>query len=98
MCSDKLDTGYLQKELNERLEQLGDWKVEVDDKDKYSLNVKLTLPPFVPALDETTGELWYVCTRKGVDLQYQIRDDQYVFRGDKELIELLFETGGVIDG
>ena len=72
--------------MNERLEHLGEWEVDVSDKDKYSLNVKLTLPPFVPSLDETTGELWYVCTRKGVDLQYQIRDTHYVFREMKSCL------------
>lgn len=78
--------------LNDRLPDLGEWEVEINDKDKYTLKVTLTLPPFVPAIDEETGELWYVCTRKNINLRYKVKDNKYLFQSDdKELLELLFD-------
>lgn len=85
------DDGYdnLQKNLNE-IVPVGDVKCEVSNEDKYTISVKLTLPPFVPSINKDTGELWYVCTRHNVNLMYTIRDDQYVFASDDgDLLDLI---------
>lgn len=86
----------LEDKLNEKLPEIGEWEVEINDKDKYDFEVILKLPPFVPAINEETGELWYVCTRENVDLAYVVKDNGYVFYSDdKELLDLLF--GEVMD-
>ena len=86
-----VDFGYLETQLNEQLEYIGKWNVDISDEDKYSLKVTLTLPPFVPAIDEDTGELWYVCTRKNINLRYMIKNDKYIVQSDdEELLEFLF--------
>ncbi|MBQ6220095.1 MAG: hypothetical protein IJH63_10160 [Methanobrevibacter sp.] len=58
--------------------------VEIKEKpdDPYTLCVDVSLPLFVPSIDETTGELWYHCTK--ADLAYTIRDDGYYFSTDDE--------------
>ena len=92
MNLEKVDFGYLENQLNERLENLGKWNVDINDEDKYTLKVTLTLPPFVPAIDEESGELWYVCTRKNINLRYKVKENKYLFQSDdKELLEFLFD-------
>lgn len=87
-----VDFDYLETQINEQLEYIGKWNVDISDEDKYSLKVTLTLPPFVPAIDEETGELWYVCTRKNINLRYKVKDNEYLFQSDdKELLEFLFD-------
>lgn len=86
---DSLDLDYLEESLNETMSGC-EIRIEEDSEDPYKLNVSLSLPYFVPAVDVDTGELWYICTREGVDLKYTIKDDKYIFQSrDKELLEFL---------
>ena len=86
-----MNTEYLENKLNEKLKNIGECKVETSNRDPYTLDVTLTFPPFVPAIDDCTGELWYVCTKEGVDLAFQIKEGKYLFRGDEKLLEILFD-------
>lgn len=66
-----------------------DVDVEGVDLNDYTIKVKLTLPPFVPALDDD-GVLWYICTDKNLDVKYTEKDGKYYFvSSDENLLELL---------
>ena len=88
---DTLNLEDLSQHLEEKLGIGCNIKIEESPDDPYVLKVSLNLPPFVPCLDEA-GELWYVCTRKDIDLRYTIKDDQYIFQSnDLELLELVLD-------
>ena len=79
------------EKVDGQLEHIGKCNVEINDEDKYSLKINIKLPLFVPAIDEDTGELWYVCTRKNINLRYMIKNDKYIVQSDdEELLEFLF--------
>lgn len=70
-----------------------DFKSTVYEED-YTLhcNVEYIPPDFVPAINHDTGELWFVCSDKDIDLKYTERDDKFVFSSDdEEIIDFLKE-------
>lgn len=70
---------------------LDDERLELnqDPNNKHCININYKLPPFSLAIDEN-GELWHVCNIKGIDLRYQIKDDEIIiYSDDEELLESL---------
>lgn len=87
----ELNTKYLADKLNELCPiKRVECEVETDVEDPYNLQVTLHLPPFVPVINEEDGELWYVCTKKDVDLSFTVKDNEVHFSsGDEEVMEFL---------
>ena len=86
-----INTDCLEESLKKSSLIRDDWEVNVnvDDNDKYKLNVTLTLPSFVPFIHEETGELWYSAT--DFDLKWKKEDNTYVFYTNDESIYTLLE-------
>lgn len=87
----ELNTKYLADKLNELCPiKRAECEVEPDVEDPYKLQITLRFPPFVPVINEEDGELWYVCTKKDVDLLFAVKDNEVYFSsGDEEVMEFL---------
>lgn len=87
----ELNTKYLADKLNELCPiKKAECEVKTDMEDPSKLQLTLRFPPFVPTINEEDGELWYVCTKKDVDLSFTVKDNEvYFMSGDYEIMEFL---------
>lgn len=82
------DLVFLENKIKSNL-NVDEINVDVHEgKDKYTLEVSITFPDIIHALDDE-GTLWYICN--GIDLQYYIDDDGVYnfYSNDENIIRFL---------